>query len=131
MSDAQKDIVIKVRNLTNAFGPHVVHENLNLDVYRGEVLGLVGGSGTGKSVLMNTILGLRKPQGGSIHVLGHDTQHASTRRGWKTAGGYCFKTARGRRAFGKNCHPPYGKLSSTNKRRVNAIRKQERRQHCP
>ncbi|PHS27412.1 MAG: ABC transporter ATP-binding protein [Robiginitomaculum sp.] len=91
MSDAQKETVIEVRNLTNAFGPHVVHQNLNLDVYRGEVLGLVGGSGTGKSVLMNTILGLRKPQAGSINVLGHDTQSPSARRGLESRWGVLFQ----------------------------------------
>ncbi|MCF6199730.1 MAG: caspase family protein [Hyphomicrobiaceae bacterium] len=44
--------------------------------------------------------------------------------------GYCFKSSRGRRTFGNNCRPPYGKLTSANKRRVNAIRKKERRQRC-
>ncbi len=83
--------IIEVRNLTNAFGPHVVHQNLDLDVRRGEVLGLVGGSGTGKSVLMNTILGLRKPQGGQIRVLGHDTQSPSSRRGLESRWGVLFQ----------------------------------------
>jgi phospholipid/cholesterol/gamma-HCH transport system ATP-binding protein len=62
--------VIAVRGLGSQFGSHVVHENLDLDVRRGEILGVVGGSGTGKSVLMRAILGLRPPQGGSIEVLG-------------------------------------------------------------
>ena len=63
---------ISVRGLVNRFGNQVVHEDLDLDVRRGEILGVVGGSGTGKSVLMRTILGLRRPQGGSIRVLGTD-----------------------------------------------------------
>ncbi len=88
---AQRDIVIKVRHLRNAFGQHVVHDDLNLDVYRGEVLGLVGGSGTGKSVLMNTILGLRKPQAGQVEVLGHDTSSARSRRGLESRWGVLFQ----------------------------------------
>ncbi|MFW5926927.1 MAG: ABC transporter ATP-binding protein [Wenzhouxiangella sp.] len=64
------DVVIRVRDLHNRFGTHVVHEGLDLDVRRGEILGVVGGSGSGKSVLMRAILGLRPPQAGSIEVLG-------------------------------------------------------------
>ena len=66
------DVVIRVRGVTNAFGPQVVHDALDLDVRRGEILGVVGGSGTGKSVLLRTIVGLRQPQAGSIDLLGHD-----------------------------------------------------------
>ena len=62
--------VIVIRELKNQFGHQVVHEHLDLDVARGEILGVVGGSGTGKSVLMRAILGLRPSQGGSIEVLG-------------------------------------------------------------
>ncbi|WP_374658174.1 ABC transporter ATP-binding protein [Phenylobacterium sp.] len=71
---------IEVRGLRSQFGDHVVHENLDLDVRRGEVLGVVGGSGTGKSVLLNTIIGLRRPDAGSVKVLGQDTQRTSRRR---------------------------------------------------
>ena len=91
MSPPERDIVIKVRDLRNAFGRHVVHEHLDLDVYRGEVLGLVGGSGTGKSVLLNTILGLREPQGGTIEVLGHNTETARGRRGLESHWGVLFQ----------------------------------------
>ncbi len=73
---AQREAVIRVRNLTNRFGPQVVHDNLNLDVWRGEVLGVVGGSGTGKSVLLRTIVGLNTPASGSIEVLGVDVLNA-------------------------------------------------------
>lgn len=77
MSDSMGNNVIEVRGLRNAFGTHVVHDNLELDVKQGEVLGLVGGSGTGKTVLMNAILGLRTPQAGSIKVFGTDIASAS------------------------------------------------------
>lgn len=71
MSGAQTDRpVIRVRGLVNRFGPQVVHQGLDLDIRRGEILGIVGGSGSGKSVLMRSILGLRPPQAGSIEVLG-------------------------------------------------------------
>jgi phospholipid/cholesterol/gamma-HCH transport system ATP-binding protein len=64
--------IIRVRGLRNQFGEQVVHDGLDLDVRRGEILGVVGGSGTGKSVLMRSILGLRRPDAGSIEVLGVD-----------------------------------------------------------
>jgi len=62
--------VIEIRGLLNRFGDQIVHENLDLDVYRGEILGVVGGSGTGKSVLMRSIIGLQRPQAGEITVFG-------------------------------------------------------------
>jgi phospholipid/cholesterol/gamma-HCH transport system ATP-binding protein len=62
--------VISVKNLVNRFGSQVVHNGLYMDVHRDEVLGVVGGSGTGKSVLMRSILGLQKPTSGTITVLG-------------------------------------------------------------
>ncbi len=64
--------IIRIRGLRNQFGAQVVHENLDLDLYRGEVVGVVGGSGTGKSVLLRTIAGLRRPQAGSIEIFGRD-----------------------------------------------------------
>ena len=67
---------IRVRGLKNAFGEHVVHENLDLDVRKGEILGVVGGSGTGKSVLMRSIIGLQPPVEGSIEVLGRSITDA-------------------------------------------------------
>ena len=71
---------IEVRGLVNAFGDHVVHDGLDLTVERGEVMGVVGGSGSGKSVLLNSIIGLRSPQGGSIRIFGVDLETASRRR---------------------------------------------------
>lgn len=71
------EVVIPIRGLVNQFGRQVVHENLDLDVLRGEVLGVVGGSGTGKSVLLRTILGLNRPKAGTIRVLGQDVGRLS------------------------------------------------------
>lgn len=62
--------VIRIRGLVNRFGRQVVHDHLDLDVRRDEILGLVGGSGTGKSVLLRSILGLHNFNEGSIEVLG-------------------------------------------------------------
>ena len=66
----EDDILISVRGLRTQFGDHVVHDNLDLDVRRGEILGVVGGSGTGKTVMMNAILGLMKPKAGEIRLNG-------------------------------------------------------------
>ena len=77
MTDKTKDPVIRLRGIRNQFGSHVVHDNLDLDVYRGEVLGVVGGSGTGKSVLLRTIAGLQTPKAGEIEVLGTNVRTAS------------------------------------------------------
>src|SRR5579863_5814577 len=65
-------LAIKVRDLTVAFGDKVILEGLNLDVRKGEVMGFVGGSGMGKSVLTRTILGLNAKQRGTIEVFGAD-----------------------------------------------------------
>lgn len=62
--------VIRVRGLENRFGEQVVHQGLDLDVMPGEILGVVGGSGSGKSVLMRSIIGLQSPTAGQIEVLG-------------------------------------------------------------
>jgi len=69
----KKDVVIKVRGLVNGFNNRIIHDHLDLDVYRGEVLGVVGGSGAGKSVLLRSIIGLIHPLEGSVEVLGQTT----------------------------------------------------------
>jgi len=64
--------IIQVRGLDNRFGDLTVHKDLDLDLYRGEILGVVGGSGTGKSVLLRSIIGLQTPSAGQIRVFGKD-----------------------------------------------------------
>jgi phospholipid/cholesterol/gamma-HCH transport system ATP-binding protein len=63
---------IRIRDLRTAYGDTVVHDGLDLEVRSGEILGVIGGSGSGKSVLLNTILGLKAPDGGSIEIFGQD-----------------------------------------------------------
>ncbi|MBB2689875.1 UNVERIFIED_ORG: phospholipid/cholesterol/gamma-HCH transport system ATP-binding protein [Rhizobium esperanzae] len=67
-----RDVVLSARDVTVAFGSKVVLDNLNLDIYRGEILGFVGASGTGKSVLMRTVLRLLPRRSGTIKILGQD-----------------------------------------------------------
>lgn len=66
------EAIIEVRGLSNRFGDNSVHENLDLDLYRGEILGVVGGSGTGKSVLLRSIVGLNRPSGGEVRLFGQN-----------------------------------------------------------
>jgi phospholipid/cholesterol/gamma-HCH transport system ATP-binding protein len=69
---AQGIPVISVRDVVNRFGAQVVHDGVSLDVYRGEIFGIVGGSGSGKSVLLKSMLGLRRPNAGTVEIEGHD-----------------------------------------------------------
>jgi phospholipid/cholesterol/gamma-HCH transport system ATP-binding protein len=68
----EREIAVDVRGLVNRFGRQLVHDGLDMQVYRGEVFGIIGGSGSGKSVLLQTILGLRRPQAGVVLVDGVD-----------------------------------------------------------
>jgi phospholipid/cholesterol/gamma-HCH transport system ATP-binding protein len=72
-----KEAVIQVRGVVAGFGEHIVLDHVDLDVYRGEILGFVGGSGAGKSVLMRTIIGLLHKRAGTIKVFGIDMEAAS------------------------------------------------------
>ena len=65
-----EEIAIKVRGLVTAYGDHKVHDGLDLDVRKGEVLGVIGPSGTGKSVLLRAIVGLKPPAAGTVEVYG-------------------------------------------------------------
>ena len=78
--------VIEIRGLVNRFGEQVLHDGLDLDIRRGEVIGVVGGSGTGKSVLLRTIIGLNRPAEGDIRVLGHLTRELDD-EGYRTVDG--------------------------------------------
>ena len=71
------EVILTARGVTVGFGEKLVLENLDLDVRRGEILGFVGASGAGKSVLLRTILGLVRKQSGSIHLLGQDLDAAT------------------------------------------------------
>ena len=75
--EGEREPIIRIRGLENRFGEQVVHEGLDLDVHAGEIIGVVGGSGSGKSVLMRTIIGLRRPNAGRIRVLGEDALSTS------------------------------------------------------
>ena len=72
-----KDVVIEVRDVVVGFGNHIVLDHVDLDVYRGEILGFVGGSGAGKSVLMRAIIGLLPKREGAIKIFGTDMAAAS------------------------------------------------------
>ena len=69
--------VVQIRNLWTRFGRTVVHQDLNLDIYAGEILSIVGGSGTGKTVLLRQMLGLERPSSGTVKVFGEDVSSAS------------------------------------------------------
>jgi len=75
--NATPEVVIQVRGLRNQFGAQVVHEQLDLDVYRGEIIGIVGGSGSGKSVLLRSIIGLNQPAAGSVQLFGEEMRGRS------------------------------------------------------
>lgn len=88
-----RETVITLRGIRNQFGSQVVHDQLDLDVYRGEILGVVGGSGTGKSVLLRTIAGLQRPAEGSVSVLGTNvlTADEDTRKRLESRWGVMFQ----------------------------------------
>ncbi|HUH49022.1 MAG TPA: ATP-binding cassette domain-containing protein, partial [Mycoplana sp.] len=72
-----EEVVLSVKDLTVGFGDRIVLDRLNLDIYRGEILGFVGASGSGKSVLMRTVLRLLPRRSGTIHILGADYDRTS------------------------------------------------------
>ena len=108
IDEARDDVVeqfhgefpIEIEGLKNTFGEQVIHEDLSLQVKRGEILGVVGGSGSGKSVLMRSIIGLQMPDAGEIRVFGKDTigaepdEESSVRSRWGVLfqGGALFST---------------------------------------
>jgi len=75
-----REVVLKLRSVRTQFGDNVIHDKLDFDIFRGEVVGLVGGSGSGKSVLLRTIIGLNPLRSGTIEMLGVDSQAVSGRQ---------------------------------------------------
>jgi phospholipid/cholesterol/gamma-HCH transport system ATP-binding protein len=100
MIDLNDPIAIRVRGIVNRFGDQVVHDGVDLDVRTGEILGVVGGSGTGKSVLMRSIIGLKQPEAGDVHIFGEsmvgkeEDEALDVRRRWGVLfqGGALFST---------------------------------------
>jgi len=100
MALEQDEAIIRVRGLKTSFGEQVIHDGLDLDVRRGEILGVVGGSGTGKSVLMRAIVGLQPVDAGEITVFGQptldreETEAVEIRKRWGVLfqGGALFST---------------------------------------
>ena len=89
--------MIRVRGLAKSFGSQQIWDGLSLDVYRGEILAIVGGSGQGKSVLMRVITGLVKPDKGEVGAVRAERQDAARRRigsRSRSAGECCSRTAR-------------------------------------
>jgi len=88
MGGGVKSLAIKVRDVVTGFGDRVVLDHLSIDVQQGEILGFVGGSGSGKSVLLRTIIGLIPKRAGTIEVLGRnldtldDNERQAIRRRW-------------------------------------------------
>lgn len=82
------EIAISLRGIVNRFGTQVVHDGLDLDIRKGEVIGIVGGSGSGKSVLMRTVIGLNRQAAGTVTVLGqrmdllNDTERSRIEARW-------------------------------------------------
>jgi phospholipid/cholesterol/gamma-HCH transport system ATP-binding protein len=76
-AEGKDDVILSVRGVTVGFGSQIVLDGLDLDIHRGEILGFVGASGAGKSVLLRTILGLNRKRAGTIRIFGVDLDHAS------------------------------------------------------
>ena len=81
-------LAVEVRGLVNIFGAQVVHDGLDMKINEAEIFGIVGGSGTGKSVLLRTILGLQRPRAGSVLLGGEDITCMSSRELKRTKASY-------------------------------------------
>jgi phospholipid/cholesterol/gamma-HCH transport system ATP-binding protein len=98
--DLSDPIAIRVRGICNSFGSAVIHDGVDLDVRNGEILGVVGGSGTGKSVLLRSIIGLKQPDAGEVQIFGEsmigkeEDEAVEVRRRWGVLfqGGALFST---------------------------------------
>jgi phospholipid/cholesterol/gamma-HCH transport system ATP-binding protein len=85
--------ILEVRGIVTRFGAQIVHDGVDMQVYEGEVFGIIGGSGSGKSVLLRTILGLRRPDAGTVFFFGTDLRQMSPAavRALKTSYGVTFQ----------------------------------------
>jgi phospholipid/cholesterol/gamma-HCH transport system ATP-binding protein len=98
--DLSDPIAIRVRGICNSFGNQIIHDGVDLDVRNGEILGVVGGSGTGKSVLLRSIIGLKQPDAGEVQIFGEsmigkeEDEAVEVRRRWGVLfqGGALFST---------------------------------------
>lgn len=91
---SDRDVLLSIRNLETRFGTRTIHHGLDLDVYKGEILVLFGGSGTGKSTLLRAIIGLDRAAGGSIKLEGEEISHLDD-KGWREVRkkiGYSFQS---------------------------------------
>jgi phospholipid/cholesterol/gamma-HCH transport system ATP-binding protein len=88
-----REVILKLRGIRTQFGDNVIHNHLDFDMFRGEVVGLVGGSGSGKSVLLRTIIGLNEARRGQIEVLGVNTRglHGKAERTLQSRTGVQFQ----------------------------------------
>ena len=88
-----REVILKLRGVRTQFGDNVIHNHLDFDMFRGEVVGLVGGSGSGKSVLLRTIIGLNEARRGQIEVLGVNTRtlHGKAERTLQSRTGVQFQ----------------------------------------
>ncbi len=93
MNSAARPPVIRIRGLVNRFGGQLVHDGLDLEVGEGEIFGIVGGSGSGKSVLLRTMLGLKRADAGSVELYGRDVGRLSSaeRAGFVQSFGVTFQ----------------------------------------
>ncbi len=93
MSATPPESAVAVRGIVNRFRSQLVHDGLDMDVHRGEIFGVVGGSGSGKSVLLRTILGLQVPRAGTVEIEGRDLArlHGAALREVKRGYGVTFQ----------------------------------------
>lgn len=77
-----REPIIEAHNIVNRFGSNTVHDGVSFEVYPGEVVGIVGGNGTGKSVLLRTVVGLQKPTSGTVKVLGKEVSRHKEKNLW-------------------------------------------------
>ncbi|PSJ18369.1 ABC transporter ATP-binding protein [Nitrosomonas supralitoralis] len=83
------ECIIEIESLSTRFGNHIVHRDINLDVYRGEILTLIGGSGSGKTTLLRQMLGLERPSQGKVRVFGNSLDNIRSNIQEKNVRGHC------------------------------------------